>query len=228
MPLQLQEKDRVNLGYEHRFTKTFYPIFHFEITGFEEVQERIVSRIDEIETKIEFSKITTNDGGTGVSGTTLSHTLFNFFDTGDFEDLREVLKQACVFYQQQVFGTNTNLIQKCWGNKLGSFEFLKKHAHTSDLFVENEAESFSLHLTVKSSPYNKTVYVPSSNVFDKDSKENGSYHANNINGIVTIFPPTLAHYTTPNVCKTPRYSLAMDVFGESSGLNTTQLEYRIF
>ena len=63
---------------------------------------------------------------------------------------------------------------------------------------------------------------------DKDSKENGSYHANNINGIVTIFPPTLAHYTTPNVCKTPRYSLAMDVFGESSGLNTTQLEYRNF
>ena len=229
MPLQLQAKERVDLGYENRFVKTCYPIICFEIIGFIEVQEKIVSRIDEIEEKIEFSKLTTNDGGTGASGTTLSHTLFNFFDMGDFQDLHEVLKQACIIYQQEVYARKTALVQKCWGNKLRSFEFLEKHTHINDfMFLHNKVDSFSLHLTVKSNPRNSTVYVPASNVFDKEAKHNGSYFSNNIDGIVTVFPPTLAHYTTPNVSKTPRYSLAMDIDSAPEQLDTLQPEYRIF
>ena len=110
MSLKLKHKDTLTLGYENRFVKTAYPLMFFNIVEFESVKQKIIERIDEIE-KINLRKLTTNDGDTSVMGPTLSHSIFNFFDTGDFEDLRVVLKQACLTYQENVFGEEKPLIQ---------------------------------------------------------------------------------------------------------------------
>ena len=229
MPLKLEEIDLFTIGYENRFAKTAYPLMLFQIQNFEEVQFRIMSHIDEIE-NINLKNITNHTGDTGAFGATLSHSVFNFFDTGNFEELRIVLKEACLKYQKNVFDDDSKLIQKCWGNKLYKFDFLQKHPHVSDFMMKQKESTnlFSLHLTVKSSPLNKTVYTPASNVFDKDPIFNGSFYSPNVEGQITLFPSSLAHFTTPNVSEEARYSLAMDVESLSEETSHISQEMRAF
>lgn len=225
MSLQLVYKDLVEIGYQNKFVSAIYPIMFFTIENFEEVKHRIIDHIEKIDT-VDFSRLYADGGGTGSLGTTRSHGIFNFFDISGLEEVRLLLKEACEKYQAEIFEEKTNLIQKCWGNKLGSLEFLDRHAHIFDNLAEASLNIFSLHLTVQSDSNNFTVYTPASNVFNKDPKANGSYFSRNIEGMVTIFPSTLSHYTTPNVGDELRYSLAMDVTGEK--LSNPTNEYRHF
>ena len=225
MSIRLVYSDLIEVGYQNRFVSAVYPVMFFTIENFEEVKHRIVSCIDRIDS-VDFSKLSADGGGTGSLGTTRSHSVFNLFDMRGLEDLRVLLKEACCKYQEQVFGEQSDLIQKCWGNKIGSLEFLGRHAHVFDNLPEANLNIFSLHLTVKSDENNFTVYTPASNAFDKNPKANGSYFSRNIEGMVTVFPSTLSHYTTPNVGDDFRYSLAMDVTGEK--LSNPTNEYRYF
>ena len=203
--------ENISLGYENKFCRVEYPLYFFQISDFSSLQKRMINKIDEIEKIVEtYDDVTLGDGNTKVIGATQSHNLLNFLDYEEFSDLSRELNIAAHLYQNDIWGIQTPLFYKAWGNKLPTNGHLSMHSHMSDFALGDQCV-FSLHLTVRSSPKNRTVYKPISNSYNMDIKESGSFQSENIEGQITIFPSNLSHYTTPNVDKDYRYSFAMDI-----------------
>ena len=203
--LELITQQKNMYGFANRFVSATYPIHTYQILNFEHIQDKIIDKIDEVERSVKVNQYPdAHDGNTGVGGTTLTHNMFNLFADGSLDDLKEVITEACVDYAKDVFNYEGEMYAKAWGNKLAQYRYMNKHHHKTDYDEYNDVD-FALHLTVDSSPENFTVYTASSN-----DGANPLY-MRNVSGCLNIFPSNLAHHTTPNCSKHPRYSLAMDI-----------------
>lgn len=89
----------------------------------------------------------------------------------------------------------------CWYNVLRKNENISKHAHRS--LGELHKTFFSGHLTIQAENTN-TYYLSLCNKY--------SWIGENIEGQVTIFPSYMPHYTDVTISKSPRISIAFDVF----------------
>lgn len=196
------------------FSGYYIPIVSYEYEDCEQLNKDLIEILDEIEDFYKTTKPSTlvesSDGQTKTNSI-LTHNFknFNIFDRTEYESILNFKNFVTDAYKHYI-ETHTkfefkDLSIQCWGNKVGKFDYLSKHAHVDSLSDEIELSS---NYFVKSPGHDTyTRYYSPMTINDYNYM-----FFKNVEGHLSIFPSFIQHDTTANRSSDNyRYTLGMDV-----------------
>ena len=211
----IMEENSIFCGYR-------IPVVSYVYEDPDELNKELVSIVDEIEdfylnTKAE--SINNADGGTNTTSI-LTHNFwkFNILDRTEYSNIKKFKKFIGDSYQHYIEkytplkfeDTSKDIYVQCWGNKLGKFDYLDKHTHSSTLFNQHLYHvpmELSANYFIKSPGHDTYTRFYSPVILNKQDY----LPVKNKEGHLTIFPSFVEHDTTAN--RSPnnyRYTLGMD------------------
>ena len=160
------------------------------------------------------------DGNTGLgknSTTSRFSVMPNLFswNTSETNSLKRHVKSQVKKYNAELGNlTPEQLWVRCWVNILRFGQKIKPHLHSVD-----PSCYLSAHFTVQATGTSTCYINPISDVFNDPSL----LVDKNKEGMLTIFPSYISHYTTRHYSLKPRITLAMDIVTENLGGNWMML-----
>ena len=193
------------------------PIISYPYDKHLQLNKDLVEIIDELDEFYKTTKADTSknrDGGTKTKSI-LTHNFskFNIFDRTEYESVRKFKQFVGDSYKHYIetytkldfFSIFPNIHIQCWGNKIGKFDYLNRHAHVGWFSDELELSS---NYFVKSPGHETHTRYYSPMTLNKDEYT----YTKNVEGHLTIFPSFVEHDTTANrSANNSRYTLGMDV-----------------
>tara|TARA_A100000171_G_scaffold4694_1_gene3865 strand:- start:65 stop:778 length:714 start_codon:yes stop_codon:yes gene_type:complete len=172
-------------------------------------QKKCVSFLLKKEKEIINKYPATQDGGTGLSsGLTARYQFYNFlrFKSHALKGLQKHITKnikMCIdkFNENGKNIPINDLWIMCWFNVLRKNEKIGQHKHRS--LIDAEKSFLSGHLTIQ---------AESTSTYYLSVCENQGWSIENIPGELIIFPTYLPHYTDTTLSKSPRISVAFDVY----------------
>ena len=164
----------------------------------------------------------TQDGGTGLSsGLTARYQFYNFlrFKSSALKGLQKhIIKniKMCIdkFNKEGKHIPTNDLWVMCWFNVLRKNEKISQHRHRT--LWDAEKSFLSGHLTIQ---------AESTSTYYLSVCENHGWSIENIPGELIIFPTYLPHYTDTTLSKSPRISVAFDVYDRKDIAEPTFIDW---
>jgi len=199
------------------------PLVSYEYEEPEKLNKDLVFIVDEIEEfylNVKADSIKNDsDGGTNTKSIlTHNYWKFNILDRTEYNSIKKFKKFIGDSYQHYIKtytpfkfeDVSKDIYAQCWGNKLGKFDYLDKHTHTSTVFTPHLYSmpmEISANYFIKSPGHDTYTRFYSPVILNKQDY----VPIKNKEGHLTIFPSFVEHDTTPN--RDPdnyRYTLGMD------------------
>jgi|TARA_B100000902_G_scaffold128583_1_gene127868 hypothetical protein len=137
------------------------------------------------------------DGGTGLGYDSLTSRFYHF-NILNWLNTKQLKKEIRKGYESYTNVKNTPLYVQCWANVMRKGDKIKPHAHMDENI--NPLHALSGHLCVKVDGSTNTYY--------------GGKPVCNVNGEMTFFPSTMAHWTNTYLGDNERITVAFDIYSE--------------
>lgn len=191
------------------------PLVSYLYEGQEQLNKDLVEILDELEdfyksTKSDVNSSTNKDGNTHTKSI-LTHNFrnFNILDRVEYESVanfKNFVFDSYRHYIKTYMKTDfESLVVQCWGNKVGKFDYLSKHAHVDR--ISNNIE-ISGNYFIKSPGHDTYTRYYSPLTINQEEYA----YIKNEEGTLSIFPSFVQHDTTANRSSSNyRYTLGIDV-----------------
>ena len=139
------------------------------------------------------------DGQTELGPNSLTSRFyhFNVLDWNDTDLVKEIIRSG---YEAYTGVKDTPIYVKCWANVMRKGDQIKRHKHAKQ-YEYDEEDYLCGHISVKVDGTTSTYYQSSSDI----------HPFLNVNGMITLFPCYVYHWTDQYNGNSERITLAFDI-----------------